>query len=200
MELLTATNFGLFVMLVAPGFISLKIWSLVHPSRHVSFAESLYEAVFYGVFNYFAFTVWLPPLASKVGGVLQVIAYVFSLVVTPILLPVLWKIVLSFIAKTGKIINPMPKAWDYFFGKRKPCFTIVHLKNGQVIGGLYAYESSASSYPEDSDLYLEQIWNLDDEGKFLKPVDGTMGLLVDCESVDYIELFHCVEKGAEHGK
>jgi len=93
----------------------------VHPSRHVSFTESLYEAVFYGVLNYFAFAVWLPPLAAKAGNVFQVIAYVFSLVVTPVLLPALWKHVLSLLAKKRKIINPIPKAWDVFFGSRQPC-------------------------------------------------------------------------------
>jgi hypothetical protein len=187
-------------MIVAPGFISLRIWALVHPSRHVSFTESLYEAVFYGVLNYFAVVAWFPSLAAEFGDIFQIIASVFSLVVTPILLPVLWKYVLSLLAKKRKIINPIPKAWDVFFGRRQRCFMIVHLKNGQAIGGLYAYDSSASSYPEDSDLYLEQVWNLDDEGKFLTPVDGTMGLWVDCNGINYIEFFHIVEEGVKHGK
>jgi hypothetical protein len=195
MDLLANNTFGLFVMIVAPGFISMKIWGLIHPSRHISFTDSLYEAIFYGVLNYFAFVYWLPPLMMKINFTLQIIAYILSLVITPLLLPVLWKKVLSWGIMKKNIINPIPKAWDVFFRKRQPCFMMVHLKNGQIIGGLYAYESAASSYPEKEDLYLQEIWELDDEGKFLNPLDGTMGLLVNYDSVDYIELFQYKEEG-----
>jgi hypothetical protein len=126
MDLLANNTFGLFVVIVAPGFISMKIWGLIKK----------------------------------------------------------------------KIINPIPKAWDVFFRKQQPCFMMVHLKNGQIIGGLYAYASAASSYPEKEDLYLQELWELDDEGRFEKPIDGTMGLLVNNDSVDYIELFQYKEEGA----
>jgi hypothetical protein len=53
MDVLTNNTFGLFVLIAAPGFLSMKIWGLIHPSRHVSFADSLYEAVFYGALDYF---------------------------------------------------------------------------------------------------------------------------------------------------
>jgi hypothetical protein len=195
MEFLADTNFGLFVMIIAPGFISLKIWGLLHPSRSVSFANSLYEAIFYGVLNYFAIVQWLPPLLAKINIVIEILAYIVSLAGLPILWPILWNKILVLIAKKQKIINPIPKAWDVFFMKRKACFMIVHLKNGQAVGGLYAGDSAASSYPEKADLYLEQIWKLDNEGKFIEPIKGTMGLMVDCDNVEYIELFHYVEKG-----
>lgn len=195
MEFLTNSAFGLFVSIVAPGFLSMKIWALIHPSRRVSFADSLYEAVFYGVINYFLVAIWLLPLTEQFNTVLSIIAYIFSFVIVPFILPHLWKWILSWKFIKSKIINPIPKAWDVFFGKRKPCFMLIHLKNGQVIGGLYAYESAASSYPEKEDLYLQEIWALNDEGKFTNPIDDTMGLLVNYNTVDYIELFKCFEKG-----
>jgi hypothetical protein len=66
---------------------------------------------------------------------------------------------------------------------------LIHLKDGQIIGGLYAYESAASSYPESEDLYLQEVWEIDNKGKFTKPIEGTMGLLVSYNTVDFIELF-----------
>lgn len=54
---------------------------------------------------------------------------------------------------------------------------------------MYASGSAASSYPEPEDLYLEEVWNIDDEGKFIERVEDTMGLLVNSETIDYIELF-----------
>jgi hypothetical protein len=173
MDFLTKNTFGLFVLIVAPGFLSLKIWRLIHPSRHIAFADSLYEAIFYGVLNYFAVVQWLPKLCAQIHFVFEIIAYIFSLVIVPLLLPFFWKWILSRSFIKQKIMNPIPKAWDIFFGRRKPCFMMIHLKNGEVIGGLYAYDSAASSYPEKEDLYLQEIWELNDEGKFVKPIDGT---------------------------
>lgn len=193
MAFLTDTTLGLFIMVVAPGFISLKIWGLIHPSRRIVFSEALYEAVFYGVLNYFLVVHWLTSLVQTSEAAITICVYIFSLIVVPILLPIIWKRILSWASIKKRIINPIPKAWDVFFSRRKPCFMIVHMKNGQAIGGLYAYNSVASSYPENQDLYLEEIWELDDEGKFVKQIDGTLGLLVSGDTIDYIELFRYTE-------
>ncbi|GMO36617.1 MAG: DUF6338 family protein [Termitinemataceae bacterium] len=200
MEFLTESGFGLFVLIVAPGFLSLKVWALIHPSRRVSFADSLYEAVFYGVVNYFLVAVWMLPLMAKQGAVWKIIALITALVIVPLLLPHLWKWILSWKSIRKRIINPIPKAWDVFFGKQKPCFMLVHLNNGQVIGGLYAYNSASSSYPEEEDLYLEKIYEIDDAGKLTKPIDGSLGLLVNCKSIDYIELLEADPKENDHAK
>jgi hypothetical protein len=180
---------GLFIVIVAPGFISLKIWRLIHPSRYVSFADSLYEAVFYGVFNYFIIVTWFPPLMAGVHTTLGIIAYVISLVIVPVLLPFAWKGILNRKIVKNITINPIPRAWDNFFIRKIPCFMLIHLKAGQIIGGLYAFESAASSYPEAEDLYLQEVWEIDNNSKFIKPIEGTMGLLVNYNTVDYIELF-----------
>ncbi|GHU69701.1 hypothetical protein FACS189450_03000 [Spirochaetia bacterium] len=72
---------------------------------------------------------------------------------------------------------------------------LIHMKNGQIIGGLYAYESASSSYPEEGDLYLQAVYEIDNAGKFIKPIDRTMGLLVNSSLVDYIELFKSLPEG-----
>lgn len=195
MDFLTDTSIGLFIMIVAPGFLSLKTWGLIHPTRHTSLADSLYEAIFYGVLNYFLVVHWLPPLMARISYVCGILAYIFSLIVVPFLLPFLWKKILSLEVIKRKTINPIPKAWDVFFTRRLPCFMLVHLKNGQTIGGLYAYESAASSYPETEDLYLQEVWNIDSEGKFSSPVEDTMGLLVNYTAIDYIEIYKSKVEG-----
>ncbi|GHV31243.1 hypothetical protein AGMMS4952_19580 [Spirochaetia bacterium] len=189
MDILIENNFGLFVLIVAPGFLSLKVWGLIKPSRHLSFSDSLYEAIFYGVFNYFIVVQWFPQFISSICKPLEPVAYIISIVIIPFLLPIIWNKVLSIKFVKNKTINPIPKAWDTFFMKRKRCFMPVHLKNEMIVGGLYGYNSSASSYPEEEDIYLEQIWEIDEKGAFVQPVEGTMGLLVHHDSIDYIELF-----------
>lgn len=130
MDLLTHTNIGLFIMIVAPCFLGLKIWGLIHPTRHISFADSLYEAIFYGVLNYFLIVHWFPPLMVRINSHFEIIAYIFSLLIVLFLLPFFWKKILSLKCIKQKTINPIPKAWDVFFTKGLPCFMLVHLKNG----------------------------------------------------------------------
>ena len=116
-DILTENNFGLFVLIVAPGFLSLKVWGLIKPSRHLSFADSLYEAIFYGVFNYFIVVQWFPPLISSFCKSLEPVAYIVSIVIIPFLLPIIWNKMLSLKFIKNKTINPIPKAWDTFFMK-----------------------------------------------------------------------------------
>jgi hypothetical protein len=189
MDFLTDNAVGLFIVIVAPGFLSLKIWSLIHPSKHTSFADSLYEAIFYGVINFFIITVWLPPLLRQYHIVWYILSYVFSLLVIPMILPVVLHKILNSRYLKKKIINPTPKAWDYFFGTRQPCFMLIHMKNQQIIGGLYNTRSFVSSYPEEADIYLEQVWDLNDDGTFDKPIDSSLGLLINYEAIEYIEFF-----------
>jgi hypothetical protein len=64
------------------------------------------------------------------------------------------------------------------------------LKNGQSLGGLYTAQSFASSYPEKEDLFLAELWILDEKGVFLAPVENTGGLLVNFEEVSFMEIFN----------
>ncbi|MDR1904863.1 MAG: DUF6338 family protein [Treponema sp.] len=65
----------------------------------------------------------------------------------------------------------------------------LHLKNGQTLGGLYTEKSFASAYPEKEDLYLSELWRLDQVGAFQEPVENSGGLLVNFEEVNFIEIF-----------
>jgi hypothetical protein len=58
-----------------------------------------------------------------------------------------------------------------------------------MLGGLYSGKSFASSYPEKEDLYLSQLWKVDEKGVFKEPVENSGGLLVNFEEVHFIEIF-----------
>ena len=52
-------------------------------------------------------------------------------------------------------------------------------------------ESFASSYPSEEDLYLEQVWKITEDGKFLSPLTDSNGALVtrsECEYIQFINL------------
>ena len=66
---------------------------------------------------------------------------------------------------------------------------LIHLTNGRVIGGLYGLDSFASSYPEKEDIYLQEVWAVDNEGRFLEQIPQSKGLLINYKAVEYIEFF-----------
>jgi hypothetical protein len=80
-------------------------------------------------------------------------------------------------------------SWDYVFGKRNPFWIIVHLKNGQKIGGFFGDESFASSNPADEQIYLEEVWVLDDDGRFLSPAEGSRGIIIMNDEIRAVEFF-----------
>jgi hypothetical protein len=76
---------------------------------------------------------------------------------------------------------------------------LIHIKDGRVIGGLYGPDSFASSYPEREDIYLEEIWKIDEEGKFLGKIADTKGLLINADIIEYIELFNINNEEKSNG-
>jgi hypothetical protein len=78
-------------------------------------------------------------------------------------------------------------AGDYYFSKKEPCFIIVHLKNGNLIGGYYGTKSYASSYPEKMSIYFEKLIYVSTDGKFEGWVEDSNGILLDCDVFDYLE-------------
>ena len=88
-----------------------------------------------------------------------------------------------------RIINPIPKPWDYVFGKRESYWIIVHFKDGKKIGGRYDTNSFASSYPAEEQIYIEEVWNIDKEGRFKDKVDRSKGVIISKSDVSAIEFF-----------
>jgi hypothetical protein len=186
MEFLTENTAQLLMVLVAPGFISLKIWGLIHPSQKTQISESLIEAIIFSSFNYIV-TIWLSFLVRDTHFV--GIYFVAVMIVFPVLWPILLKVILNGKFFKKRTISLIPKSWDYYFSKRECCFMLIHLNNGKIIGGLYGTDSFASSYPEKEDLYLQEVWKVDEEGKFIEKISGSKGLLVNYDTIEYIELF-----------
>lgn len=79
--------------------------------------------------------------------------------------------------------------WDYVFSKKKAAWIIVHLKNGVTIGGKYSTGSMASAHPNQRQLYIEKLWEVDKKGVFNKPIDRSEGALIFEDEISVIEFF-----------
>jgi len=185
LEFLNENTIKLIMLFVAPGFISMKVWGLIHPSEKVKITNSLIEAIIFGG-AYYIFVSWFTSMVCLSDIFLVPLLFVLS-----IICPIFLKLILGFNIIKDKTISTIPKSWDYFFSNQKVrFFVLIHLKNERIIGGLYGGDSFASSYPEKEDLYLEEVWRLNEEGIFMEKTPDTKGLLINYDEIEYIELFN----------
>ncbi|QOX63897.1 hypothetical protein FRZ06_11420 [Anoxybacterium hadale] len=192
-ELFDIDKISLFIFLFIPGFVSIKVWRLLIPSERNSSQDYILDAISFSCFN-FALTGWSIPLVLQSSfqenhSILTYGYIIAVLFVLPIVYPfiVKWILQLKFIKNI--LLNPMGKAWDYFFSLRSACYVLIHLKNGNLIGGIFADKSYASSYPFSEDIYLQEVWKVDAAGKFVSKIPDTKGIWICKDSIDYIEFF-----------
>jgi hypothetical protein len=64
--------------------------------------------------------------------------------------------------------TPAPRAWDDLFSDRPTMYLRVQTTDGTPVAGLFADDSYAGGFPFDTDLFLEDAWDLADDGSFGK--------------------------------
>ena len=183
----------LFLIFFIPGFISIKIFDLIVPSERRDFSKSLFEAIGYSSLN-FALLSWLIILIHSGDFYLRnKIWYFLFLILILFIMPAIWPLLFRLLSTwpplCRHIIHPLPKPWDFVFGNRRAYWVIVNLKDGRKIGGVYGPNSFSSSYPAEEQIYLEQVWKLDEKGRFLEPVERSEGIIILGSELSSIELF-----------
>jgi len=181
------------ILFVMPGFIVNEIISLLQPSvREELRRPSIFflRAITFSCINYAIFLwliikwysthlIWLAVIVLILGPI--IIGFVFSKIIEKSCLKVRWT----------------STAWDYYFSQEEPCWILVTLKDGSRIGGRFFKDSFVSSPPFD--LYIEETWKIDKEGKFKERVDGTKGFIVKYEDIKCIEFFEKKGTGGGNG-
>lgn len=95
-------------------------------------------------------------------------------------------------------IDRMPSAWDYMIRSDRPGFTKVHLKDGRCIGGVFFDRSFASTTPGRADIFLEELWQLDDTGGFVAPLPDTQGVWIAHDAMESVELYLPITKEGDN--
>ncbi|HCQ6956069.1 TPA: hypothetical protein OL683_004759 [Citrobacter freundii] len=195
MDILEKGKLLLFVLFIMPGFISMKIYSLFHPSADRDTSKLLIDVVSYSCINY-AFLI-VPIYAVETNNVysthpfLYYLFFFFVLIVLPVVLPLLLLVIRRCQYIRKYLPHPTGRPWDYFFSKNQCCWVLVTLKSGKKYGGLYGYDSFASGSPEPEQIYLEKHWALDEDGDFDHELQDTLGIVIltsEIESVEFLKL------------
>jgi len=183
----------LFLVFFIPGFISIKIYDLLVPGELRDFSKSIFEAVAYSAIN-FALLSWILIVIQhydlyNTHIVWFYILQVFVMFIGPIIWPIVFIRASDWKPIAKRIIHPIQKPWDWVFLKRKSRWVIIHLTNGNAIGGKYASKSFSSSFPAEEQIFLEEVWKLDSNGVFIKPIKRSAGIIVLGKEISSIEFF-----------
>lgn len=193
MGLFEINKIVLFIIFFIPGFISMKVYHLMIASERKGFSDSIGEAIAFSSINYAALS-WLIILIDKYDIMNKHFGVFILLVIFIIFIaPILWTIIYIWLSKSRKlrrfILSPVKNPWDYYFEKKKSCWVIVNLKNGERIGGVYSYNSFSSAFPHKEQIYLEELWEIDKDGKFIKKRDRTDGVLIIDDDIKSVEFY-----------
>ena len=173
---------------LVPGFVWSAVLSMLMPagtrSKDSRFVEFLtLSCINHGLWSWALFPVFKTGFLERQpwwsGAILFGVVFV-----SPVLLGVLtgWlqqnEAVGKFLGWLGlRSVHPIPSAWDWHFGRLKPYWVVVTMKDGSRVRGLFHSRSFAGSDPERRDLYLEAQYRLLETGEW-GPVEDTGGVLV----------------------
>jgi len=168
---------------VLPGAISMFVYGLKVPQRDYRLQERVLEAVCFSLLNFVL--VWLPIhyLISFVGVGTSVLATWLMALIGFVLLPLGWPFCLVWLLRLAEarhwVSASAKTAWDEFFSRQKNgAWLQFELNDGRVVGGKFGSRSYASSYPDPGHMFLEELWKVDDQGRFTERWPGGAGLLL----------------------
>lgn len=184
----------LFLTVFLPGFLSLKVWDLLVPAEQRDFSKSFFDAIAYSTLNFAAFSwLFLPKLTQPQSLLSQSPQGVAILVLVFLIAPMSWPVFVRWLLTSPFlahfVVSPIKRPWDYVFGKREAYWVIVHLKNGEAVGGKFDRSSFASSYPMEEQVYIEELWELDANLQFVQPIDRSKGAILFKSEIKAIEFF-----------
>ena len=190
--ILSNENLSTVMAFVVPGFIALSV-----RSQFVTGVSSFDTKERF--LSYAAISVVYGTLAIRVVGSDQFLNsnWIFLLVLFagPVILGLILGINIQkdvfrrVLSKLGLFtIHPVPTAWDWKFGSSlKEQWVLITLKNGVSFAGLYGKESFSTSSPEERDLYIQWIYDINEDGTWFLP--GNKGVLITAEEVSTIEFW-----------
>ncbi|MCY3773294.1 MAG: DUF6338 family protein [Gemmatimonadetes bacterium] len=186
-----------FILAVTPGFIIVFIRSqlvsgriLPYPAGFLLYltVSTIYWAVLFlvagvlivnrlwwegttlGTLKWLVFLVFIPVIVGAVTGVVSNRTLLYK---------TLKKIRLD-------PIHPTPSAWDWTFSDLNEQYILVKLNNGSMFGGFLGVDSFISSDPDERDMYIEEIFEIDEENNWVTNGHGVYFTGRDISSVEFL--------------
>jgi hypothetical protein len=89
----------------------------------------------------------------------------------------------------GSDTHSTASGWNQLFGTQGACLVRATLSDGRIVGGFYDEPSLAGYSEQTQDLYVNQRWELDDDGWFVGPAERSLGIWLPKESIISLEIY-----------
>ncbi len=199
-DLLNIQTLTLFLYFIVPGFVAMQVYDLLVPTSRRNFNEAVINIVTYSFINLALLSPVINWVEESRSGWRWLVWY-FCLFGSPTLLALIWYGLRKSNLLKGRLVHPTPTGWDHFFKKGEACWILFHMKDGTHIGGYFAGNSLASSFPNPQDVYVEKAYyvqEINNELEFTEPVPNTRGLIIPMQECQYIEMYKM--EGVDYGE
>lgn len=187
----------LALIFLAPGLITLFVRSMLVTGRRPKTTEYVVE---YIIISALYFAIFLPlveiAIASQGQNWIRAIWWILLLAVGPALVGLLfgagtqkgwWRYLFGKLKLS--IVSSYPSGWDWVFGRLSaPVYVLVTLEDSSRVAGLFGFDSLAASTVEERDLYIDEIYDFDNNTTWT-PRRPKQGILIPYRSIKYIEFF-----------
>jgi hypothetical protein len=184
----------LFLVLVLPGFVSIKVYSNLIASDKIDFSKSLVEAICFSALNFgiLAFPISYINSSDIIDSspVLYWLAMLLIFVIFPAVWPFVYLLLIRLPWVKKIVLGPHKQPWDSVFSQKESMWVVVTLKSGEKIRGKYDKKSYASVYPSPRQIYLEELWLKDESGGFGKKAARSKGIILHEDEIKYIEFYN----------
>ncbi len=189
-KLLSLNSLYLILLFIVPGFIALSVRSQFVTGRTLS--ENKASLLSYLTISVIYGALVLPFVDPELIGKSKLVW--FSLVfVGPIFLGLLLGIniqkdlVRRLLNRFGLYpVHAIPTAWDWKFSSMPEQWVLVTLKDGTRFAGFYGAQSFTSSSPDERDMYIQWVYDINEDGTLSLP-DNERGVLISAGEIRTIE-------------
>lgn len=185
----------LFPFIIVPGVIASFVYNFFIRSGQRKYGDYVIELLVFSVF-YQGIFFWLIAIVNSPGVKANSVLYNLLMLLTIFIVPALIGYIGVLFSKskflrkfTRTASHPTPMAWDYVFSKNLPYYIVFHLKSGKMIAGLYSGDSFASSFSQTQEVYVQELYHVNENGNVGARVERTAGAIIRFDDCDFIEFF-----------
>lgn len=191
----SAESLFLVLAFIAPGFVIISVRNYFVIRRPLATTERALAYLTASALNYALFSPLIYLLiVSRHAPLMQAVGWFVVLFLGPTIVGLVWAIasqgdwIRTILRRLGmRPVHVIPTAWDWKFANIKdPVFPLITLKNGEQFGGLFGYQSFASSTSDRRDIFLEQLYDVLEDEEWAEAQPGK-GVLIDYTEIAYIE-------------
>jgi len=87
------------------------------------------------------------------------------------------------------VVHPAPSGWDYAFARNERYWTRIELTDGGFVEGIFDSNSLASSEYDDRDIFIESVFEFNEETEEYEQLEQNAGVLVRADVIKSITFF-----------